>query len=283
MGLCIVLFAIYMATVVVGYNSMGMGTDMKSKSEASPSIEPFVPLKDLSTDVVSRVRFLTGHETNAFLSEDEDRYIANLSAQDLYARRVGNTGEYMETASRAGLTFSDPEMEVLRAASLQADNLLAPFYDKGIVGKKAASIPWHFAKIVPEYEEGMPHTRSDVIFLPAVIFHKTPRELVSTLIHEKIHVYQRLFGEDIGSYLTGAGYIRWKERSFYPLARSNPDLDPWVYIHPITKKPMVFQYASDAPQSMNDVDQTPTEPQFEHPYEEIAYHVASSLLQKNID
>ena len=43
-----------------------------------------------------------------------------------------------------------------------------------------------------EYENGLPHTRSNIIFLSDKMIPETETpDFINTLIHEKIHVYQR--------------------------------------------------------------------------------------------
>ena len=42
-----------------------------------------------------------------------------------------------------------------------------------------------------QYEEGLPHTRENIIFLTKSIIKNNEENLINTLIHEKIHIYQR--------------------------------------------------------------------------------------------
>jgi len=59
------------------------------------------------------------------------------------------------------------------------------------------------------------------------------------------------------------------------LVRSNPDLDPWIYLHPKTQRPMMAVYRSAKPKNINDV--ILADSAAEHPYESMAYEIAGML------
>ena len=120
--------------------------------------------------------------------------------------------------------------------------------------QKIASIPWVFALTKEnEYEDGLPHTRTNIIFLSTNV-DQTPLKLVSILIHEKIHIYQRLYPEETMNFLAVHGYYRWKQRFGVPRIRSNPDLDPWIYFNPVSKQPMIAYYTSDTPNNIHQLN-----------------------------
>jgi len=259
----IVLVGILVVAVLFGLQPL---VKLTKPTSTAKEAEPFAAGEAVS--------FFTAKETNDYLVKDEDKYVTRLTAQDLSARGVSTTTEYLQVVATTGLTFSDKEKTTLRNAATKADEMLSQFYGLGVVGSKTQNIHWCFAKVGDAYENGLPHTRSNVIFVPVKVISYSHKELISTLIHEKVHLYQRLYPEDIQAYLEFAGYIQWKERQFYPLARSNPDIDPFVYIHPSTKQPMVALYASDTPKSISDV-LVSSDYKNEHPYEEIAYAIAT--------
>jgi hypothetical protein len=96
---------------------------------------------------------------------------------------------------------------------------------------------------------------------------------VRTLIHEKVHLYQRLYPEEITQILERRKFRRWKQRLGEPRVRANPDVDPWIYINPENNEPMVALYASDQPADISDIYLQ--DGAFEHPYEYLAYEIAS--------
>lgn len=180
------------------------------------------------------VRFLGAEETNAFLVSDADGYVRNLKPKDLEKRGDG----YARVVARAGRDFTPREMARVRHAARVADR---------IVPRRLAAIPWTFAKVDASYERALPHTRGRIIFL----YDKNTggesfADLVNTLVHEKVHVYQRLNAPAVDAYLVALGYRRVGPS----VTRANPDTDGFAYVR---------------------VDGLPID---EHPYEEMAYEIA---------
>ncbi len=212
-----------------------------------------------------RATLLTERETNDFLKKDSDGFLDSLSVWDCAARGAASKKKYGEIASQAGMSFASSEAAQVCAAARTADALLLHYNDYGVDGRLAASLPWRIAKVSPSYENGLPHTRSDIVFIS-----ETPD--VNTLIHEKVHVYQRMYPDRIQRYLQSAGYERQRLRSADPLIQANPDVDAWTYVHPQTNKPMRAVHAQGKmPRKIPESDG------LEHPYEEIAYAVAAEL------
>jgi len=223
----------------------------------------------------SEVTFLSADQTKQFLLNDPDEYIHTLNQWDLIARNIPTFQDYLNKISKAALSFDNDFKTILLNATQKADTFFNKTRIDGIDCEKLGSLPWVFALTKDkEYEEGLPHTRTNIIFLSTNI-NKTHTKLVRTLIHEKIHVYQRLYPEETMNFLAKFGYYRWKQRFGVPRIRSNPDLDPWIYFNPVSKQPMVAYYTSDNPVSIDDVNiNKPTE---EHPYEQIAYNISQKF------
>lgn len=228
------------------------------------------------------IAFLTASDTASFILSDPDTYAFNLSPLDLHARHAASYQEYQQASARAARSFTQGEMFALTKAAKAADSIIAKIKLDGCpdFSKNLMRIPWIFASTSGStYEDGLPHTRLNVIFLSSVALLRIigdETELVRTLIHEKIHIQQRLHPLETLSLLKHRGYIQWKERNGVPRIRANPDLDNWIYIHPSTRKPMAAYYASDTPSSISDI--TLTSLDYEHPYEAIAYEVTERAL-----
>jgi hypothetical protein len=94
--------------------------------------------------------------------------------------------------------------------------------------------------------------------------------LTRTLIHEKIHVYQRLFPVETAKYTAHLKCVPTTARNAYPLSRANPDLDKTAYA--CKDELWLYQYKSHEPTHFDDVQKSG---RAEHPYEHMAYHVAS--------
>jgi hypothetical protein len=133
-------------------------------------------------------------------------------------------------------------------------------------------MPWVFAKA--EYEEGLPHTRENIIFLSNDTLKHSDRRLKSILLHEKVHVYQRANRGEVARVIADAGYARVSQRSGVKRARGNPDVDDYIYQGPDGKL-HVCEYTSDTPTSIRDVLCTPMK---EHPYETMAYDISELIL-----
>ena len=220
----------------------------------------------------SNIQFLTAEETKEFLLNDPDEYVHTLNTWDLIARKVSIFQDYLHKISQATLSFSDEQKQRLSNAAKEADKFFNNTRIEGIDCAQIASIPWVLALTRDkEYEDGLPHTRANIIFISTSLDQNNDK-LVRTLIHEKIHIYQRLNPQDIMSFLSFHGYYRWKQRFGVPRIRSNPDLDAWIYFNPVSKKPMVAYYSSDTPMNIDDViiDSAVSE----HPFEELAYNIA---------
>lgn len=222
-----------------------------------------------------RVQFLSKEETGAFLRNDPDAYVKNMSPLDLYARRVGNTEAYIDRAEASSTDFTREQQVRYSRAALDADAFFRSTKIEGLDSQEIARIPWVLALTTgSDYEDGLPHTRANIIFVSTNL-DETPEGLVRTLVHEKLHLYQRLHPERMALLLETQGYRRWKQRLGEPRIRANPDVDPWIYIDPVSGAPMAAYYSTDTPVSITDV--VLNDPAFEHPYEKIAYEVAKRL------
>lgn len=159
-----------------------------------------------------------------------------------------------------------------------------------------ADIPWKIAVLRDDIEAGLPHTVSDIVCLPrslamALYMHDidervktgtgtgtrakeeaTKRRVMSTLVHEKVHVYQRLRPTDARRFIREElGCERFLDVSSSPYfslnansagaplssllerTRSNPDVDGWLYTCSSSRKTTTLTvYAHDPPASVLD-------------------------------
>jgi len=224
---------------------------------------------------VDNIRFMTKDQTAAFLYNDPDGYVANLSPTDLYARKTNSTNDYRIAISESAQEIPDDLKSKLIIAANKADKLFATLNLGSLNCSNIVSLPWIFGLTKGKaYENGLPHTRTNIIFLSTIIDTNNSK-LVNTLIHEKIHVYQRAYPAEISNYLESKGYTRFKSSIGIPRNRSNPDLDNWIYYNPVNGKPMIAYYSSDKPSDISDI--VLSDPSFEHPYELMAYTIAEKL------
>jgi len=185
------------------------------------------------------MQFLTRTQTRNFLAADPDGFIARLGPFDLKARHVRSREEYLAKAVSSAGEWSPEEKDTLwRQAQIAQEFLETSIY---------AGIPWRFAKA--QYEQGLPHTRMNIIFLPGVV-------MATTLVHEMVHVSQKLRGPRIppGYHLTNQHIEN---------LRANPDTDGKVWYK--NGIPAGAYYGAN-PQSIMDVTEAAR-----HPFEEEAY------------
>ena len=236
-------------------------------------VDKFTNIKD--KDSRAYVLFLSKQEAADFIDNDKDKYIENLSYIDLVARGVGSSSHYKDKAKGSVDSFSGHEQQRVRNAVKDANDRFAKIANMidGLDIQKLMGVVWCFAKSDVGYEDGMPHTRLDVIFLPEHVLTKDtdPEYLINILLHEKIHVYQRMYPILAQKYIKANGFVLWKERYTEPLSRANPDLDPYIYTKG-TDGPMMALYNSDKPKNLQDVTIQPVnKSSWEHPYEHMAY------------
>jgi len=235
-------------------------------------------------DCGDKMKFLSSQETREFLMKDPDSYVSTFSTWDLMARHVNTEMEYRKRIGNAAMSFDNGQKLRLIAAAKRADQCFATITLEKFKGiddeqrKNIINIPWVFALTRGgAYEEGLPHTRANIIFLSTKV-DETPERLAKLLVHEKVHLYQRMYPEHMMQMLQNNGYMRWKQRFGVPRIRANPDLDPYIYIEPKTQAPMLAVYKSDKPTGIEDVEIKHHVK--EHPYEEIAYMMDAKYIHE---
>ena len=213
--------------------------------------------------------FMTTAQTAMFLRKDQDTYISTLTPWDLYARKASNVQDYIDDITASATDFTAEQQARFVKAAAAAD---AYFLKKGHAG--IAAMPWIIAMTKDRaYEDGLSHTRTNIIFVSDEI-DETPNRLAQTLVHEKVHLYQRANPEKMAHLLERMGYKRWKLRVGELRIRANPDVDPWIYTDTVDDKPMACYYSSDKPTGITDVTSTAMK---EHPYEHMAYEIAKNI------
>jgi len=225
---------------------------------------------------MTRIECLDRQDAWRVLSNNLD-YYQTFTPLDLHARKVESIGQYLAIIQQ---DIVDPrelpkkDRDRLVKASLEADRRLSTILEK------ATKIEWRFIVMKgTRYENGFPHTipggtggksksgksTGGYIVLFRDLFDK---QLLPTLIHEKVHLYQRLYPEET---------MKLIQTTFRPLrkrskrSRANPDIDDMVWQHRRTGKVYESCYRSDHPRSISDVSGN------EHPLEEIAYQIEKKL------
>jgi hypothetical protein len=94
--------------------------------------------------------------------------------------------------------------------------------------------------------------------------------LLRVLIHEKIHIYQKIYPEDIKIWLNNNGFKKYRLRTKNDNVRANPDIDNFIYKN--KNNSLIMSKYNELPLSINDVKYYPlNDYRYEHPFESMAY------------
>lgn len=143
---------------------------------------------------------------------------------DLKIRNVKNTEEYKQIYYENIENFNDYELETL--------NNIIKNIDYNINNKdiNIKGIKWKLCKINNKIENGFPHTLEDVIILSDSFFNNNIDIQKEILIHEIIHVYQRLYPINTHKFIKNKFKLDIIDTiKKFPNARNNPDINQFVY------------------------------------------------------
>ena len=272
-----------------------------------PPISPINTTEKYEDKDREHIKFMTFKETADFLRNDSDAYVRNMSALDLHARHAKTYIDYINNIEDTAITFTADEKELLGKCADKADNYfkMGQFkeleYANHINGNDIAGIKWIFANTyanhyndkIKEYEEGLPHTRENIIFVSKNVLKYDELNLTNTLIHEKIHIYQRYNSNIFDKIIKDMGLLEIDKKAYKSAKyiRSNPDTNSKIYYAPDSAanaangamvtdaNVMVCLYRNDNPNSINDVIHKNYS--MEHPYEKIAYEIAENYYKYN--
>jgi hypothetical protein len=243
-----------------------------------------------------RFVFLNKKQACEIFKTDPDAYFERLNELDRHAMKLPTTEVAIQHMCKNSRSFTPEEQAKIIRCCIQADqffrNVNIPYFD----GNKAAEMNWNFViTIGTSNEEGMPHTKGDIIYISDIVISYPDTELTATLIHEKIHVYERKYPDLMEKWMKWAGYKRYRYQSQIETARSNPDVDGWTYIDPMGKETVVhynvhlaegfshlkgIEKYSKLPTSIYDsIYPHNDSADSEHPYEMLAYRIDNMYTQ----
>lgn len=211
--------------------------------------------------------FVPADAVISFLQSDPDHYYDTFTRFDLRARHVASVADYIDRIPEAIVDASAGLRARIRKAVPIVDARLARIRRVSFNGQKVADLPWRIGFMKENkdklYEDGLPHTRVDLIMLPTRLAKASDNELIDTLFHEKVHIYQKAYPRDLERWLAHNGFERIRRRTKGSRIRANPDIDGWVYRD--ANRVYKCLYSSETPHHIEDVKEGGLE--FEHPFE----------------
>lgn len=218
----------------------------------------------------AHITFVPADTVVSFLQSDPDHYYDTFTRFDLHARHVTSVAEYIDRIPNAIVDASTGLRARIREAVPIVDAHLRGIRHVGFNGQKVADLPWRIGFMKENkdklYEDGLPHTRVDLIMLPTRLAKASDNELIDTLFHEKVHIYQKAYPRDLERWLAHNGFERIRRRTKGSRIRANPDIDGWVYRD--ANRVYKCLYSSETPHHIEDVKEGGLE--FEHPFEAAA-------------
>lgn len=232
--------------------------------------------------------FLNKERSCKILQKDIDNFYSTFSDLDLYVRKVNSVDEYInDIIPKSVEDFNDELKDRIRICITKINKNFPKFRNKYsyLDIDKFLNIPWKIGVFNKLYECGLPHTRNEYIFLPKERSNnKSDLELLGTLVHEKIHVYQKLYPEDIESFMKEHNFKKYKpylefKKTENKRANANPDIDKWTYYKDDDFNKIFMCQYNDNPQSISDKKCMPKDNnEHEHPLEMMAIKLSYEML-----
>lgn len=219
---------------------------------------------------INNITFLTKSELYHLIVSNHSFY-QRFQPHDYHARKITSIDEYMTQIKPEMCEFSIAEKLYLARCTKRADQRLRHIFLTGFDGEKASRIKWKLGCLNGRrYEEGLPHTIDDTIIIERSIVNKYPmKDLVDTLIHEKVHLYQKKYKDDVLHYLS-THFKPIDKRTADKKLRVNPDTDDIIYQEINTNLFYQLPYKTDKPMGINDGLSNFS---IEHPLEKMAIDI----------
>jgi hypothetical protein len=229
------------------------------------------------------IEFITKKELKTILLNDNDNYYKTFTRKDLIVRNVKNVNEYKLIIKDSVCELNDSHKFKVRNAVKIADNKINKLIEsndgiyEGIDLLKLYNLKWKLGYICNNnYEEGLPHTRDDIIIMHVNdINNNNTKSIAETLVHEKVHVYQKTYKDDVDKYLNINNFKKIKTRANEDNIRANPDMDNSIY----SDDTMIYsaKYLPNA-DSIKDVRLYKNDQKYEHPFENMAIKLADKCF-----
>jgi hypothetical protein len=144
------------------------------------------------------IQYLNKDELANILKKDNDNYYKKMSKLNLELRDIQDLNSYLLSIDKLLYTISNSEQVIInnaiKKANIHLQNASKILKKRKFVGfdyNKIKDYPWFIGcSNGQQFEFGYPHTRMDIIILNYENIYDP--DLYKTLMHERIHIYQRL-------------------------------------------------------------------------------------------
>ena len=213
-----------------------------------------------------RIIYYSSNDIIYILNNKFQNYYNNMDNNNIKLRNINDKELFLNNLHKCFYDCNEYEKFILNNAIDIATKKLNTIHCHGFYPYKLNNMPWKIGfSYLYDYEFGLPHTHNDIIILNKDNIYDN--DLVTILIHERIHVYQRLFPQDIQEYLLYNDFKRIAIKS--DIDRVNPDTDEYIY----ARNGVIYECKIDG----NKVKCTKNNSKYEHPFEYMAYSLSESL------
>jgi len=229
--------------------------------------------KEHFSEINLNVNFINKNDLINILKNDNDNYYKTFFKKDLDTRKIKSIEEYFNYIENSASDFTKEEIKKLlkciKIADKKIDNIKLDWFD----GKKANKIVWKIGCIKGTlYENGLPHTRNDIILISKDYLKNNDIRIIKTLIHEKVHIYQKIYISDTDKFIKYYNYTILKERDKDDNIRANPDLNNFIYKD--NNNNINKAIYNSNPKNIEDITYYPINNQsYEHPFEKMAIDI----------
>jgi hypothetical protein len=216
--------------------------------------------------------FVSKNDLENILVSNSDNFYNRFYKTDFQLRKINNIPEYTRKIKNSVTDFSENEKiyisEIIKQIHNKFENINLPWFN----GKKFNKLKWKIGLVSGyEYENGLFHTRNDTVIIQREQIHRY--NFFTTLIHEKVHVYQKMYPEDTDIFLKLNNFKKIRKIIESDMIRANMDTDEWIYADQNGNEyKAVF---NKNPVNIQDVTFSPCNSQLcEHPFEKMAIDIS---------
>jgi len=252
------IIIIVIVIIVIGYNYFNFQSCLQTQ-------ENYI---DESLNTI----FLSKNDLENILISDIDNFYSRFYKKDFEVRKINNISEYTSKIKNSVTDFTENEKKYISEMISQINNKFENINLPWLNGKKFNRLNWKLGLISGyEYENGLCHTRNDTIIIQR---DKLNYNFYKTLIHEKVHVYQKMYPEDIEIFLKLNNFKKIRKTTESDMIRANMDIDEWIYADQNDNEyKAVF---NKNPVDIQDVTFSPCNSQIcEHPLEKMAIDISN--------